>query len=148
MINLFYFMSMQWRWGKYAERIAGFQGTMTGGIGHSGSCPCLAAMTPLRCSMRSRSARRRTRMRISAAWHLTTRNRFSAWPFSFRNRLLPKRLRVFWATFWFTVSVFFLLKFHWYELLVALNLGLFGKIIITKLGYYKILFNKSLFCGH
>ena len=73
------------RWGVFVESIAECQDTMMGGIGHSGSYPCLGAVMPLKSSMKSKSAKRLTQMFIFAAWLLTTRNKLSAWPFSFRN---------------------------------------------------------------
>lgn len=69
----------------YAGKIAACQATMMEGIGHCGSCPCLAAMTHPKFSMKSKNARKRTQMLSFVVWHLTMLNRFSAWPFSFRN---------------------------------------------------------------
>ena len=60
------------------------QGTMMGGIGHCGSCQCLDAMTPLKSSMKSKSARRLTQMLTFAVWLLTTSTKSNAWPLSFR----------------------------------------------------------------
>ena len=73
------------RWDMYLGRTARFQATTTGGIGHCGSCQCSGAMMPLKSWMRFMSARKRTQMLISAAWHLTMSTRVSAWPLSFKN---------------------------------------------------------------
>lgn len=88
------------RWGVFVESIAEFQDTMMGGIGHCGSYPCLGAVMPLKSSMKSMSAERLTQMLIFAAWLLTTRNKFSAWPLSFRNP--PPVLKVLALGFSFT----------------------------------------------
>lgn len=87
------------RWGVFVESIAEFQDTMMGGIGHCGSYPCLGAVMPLKSSMKSMSAERLTQMLIFAAWLLTTRNKFSAWPLSFRNP--PPVLKVLALGFFF-----------------------------------------------
>lgn len=72
----------------FKGRIAGCQGTMMEDTGHCGSYPCLVALTLLWCSMKSKSARKRTQMLIYVVQHLTTRTRVSAWPLSFRSQTL------------------------------------------------------------
>lgn len=108
-------------------RIVAFQATTMEGIGHCGSCQCLAALTPLRYSMKSMSARRHTQMLTFAVWHLTISTRVNAWPLSFIN--LPPTLALkeyesfslissverFGASVFIVVGVVFLYLFLWYD---------------------------------